>query len=134
MNFLFDACALIAYVRNERGGTLVGDILLDPTAQFFIHAVNLCEVYYDFIRVAGEQHADRIVQDTLSYGIKVIEQMDADLWKKAGIYKATLKKLSLADCFALATAKRLNATLVTSDHKEFDKVAALDICKILFNR
>jgi predicted nucleic acid-binding protein len=42
-------------------------------------------------------------------------------------------KLSLADCFALALAVRTGGTLVTSDH-EFDPVAALGLCPVLFIR
>ncbi|PYX28113.1 MAG: hypothetical protein DMG77_16805 [Acidobacteria bacterium] len=45
---------MIAYLRAEEGGALVRDILLDPAHDCLAHAINLCEVYYDFFRSAGE--------------------------------------------------------------------------------
>ena len=134
MIYLLDACALIAYFKNEPGGAIVEALLLDRTLTTAIHTVNLCEVYYDFIRFAGKPTADQMIEDALGYKIEPLDYMDKEFWKTAGRYKADLKKLSLADCFALAAAKRLNATLVTSDHAEFDKVVPLDICEILFIR
>lgn len=60
--------------------------------------------------------------------------MDEPFWQQAGKLKVNPGKISLADCFALALAIRSGATLVTSDHHEFDRIDALDICPILFIR
>jgi hypothetical protein len=55
-------------------------------------------------------------------------------WQEAGKYKATIKKVSLADCFAVALTNRMQADLYTSDHHEFDPIAASGICPVKFIR
>jgi PIN domain nuclease of toxin-antitoxin system len=134
MNYVLDACALIAYLRKEEGGDIVRDILLDPKKKCFIHALNLCEVYYDFARASSADIADEVTQIISEIGIQIVQDMDEELWQNAGILKATIKRISLADTFAVALALRLNAFLVTSDHAEFNKVAKEKICKVLFIR
>ncbi len=134
MTNVLDACALIAYFRAESGGQRVQNILFDEESHNYIHTLNLCEVYYDFLRFAGEDAANQVLTDCESYGIQFREDADSGIWKFAGQLKAEYKRLSLADCFALALAKRLNATLVTSDHGEFDKMVEKNICPILFIR
>lgn len=52
---------------------------------------------------------------------------------RAGRLKAH-GRLSLADCFAIALARRTNAEVVTSDHREFDPVAAAGLCTVRFFR
>ena len=134
MNYIFDACALIAYVRDEPGNFVVEDILLDSRSTVMMHAVNMCEAYYDFVRSDGHEVADGVVNDSISAGVYLREDLDPAMWKAAGDLKAELKRISLADAFAIALARRMDATLVTSDHKEFDKLVDLGICKILFIR
>jgi len=75
-----------------------------------------------------------IFVSNLFCGLRFYDEMDSDLWQEAGRIKATFKKVSLADCFALALAKREDATLVTSDHHEFDKLLDQNICLIYFIR
>jgi PIN domain nuclease of toxin-antitoxin system len=134
VTYVLDACALIAYFRKERGGELVQELLLDSSSHFYIHALNLCEVYYDFVRSDGEETANRLVQVLIEIGIIVQEDIDPAIWKIAGKYKASLKKISLADAFAIALSNRFDAKLVTSDHSEFDKVAEQGLCDVLFIR
>ena len=96
--------------------------------------VNVCEVYYDCLRRDGAAQAGEFLEDLASIGLITREDMDAALWKAAGGYKAAIARVSLADCFAMALTQRLNAELVTSDHREFDPIAALGICPIRFIR
>jgi PIN domain nuclease of toxin-antitoxin system len=131
---VLDACAMIAYLRDEPGGDIVESYLLDKTNPCTAHAVNLCEVYYDFLRAKDENAAQGAITDLASMGVIIREDMDAPLWQEAGKYKATIKKISLADCFAMALANRLQAELVTSDHHEFDPIAQSGICSIKFIR
>jgi len=62
------------------------------------------------------------------------DDMDSQFWQEAGKYKATIKKVSLADCFAMALSNRVKADLYTSDHHEFDPIAASGICSVKFIR
>jgi len=134
MRYVLDACALIAYLRKERGGEIVRDLLLESKNQFFIHALNLCEVYYDFERSDGIIVADEVIEIVGELGIDIIRDMDEQLWKNAGHLKATIKRISLADTFAIALSLRLKAFSATTDHKEFDKVDKEKICKVFFIR
>lgn len=134
MTYILDACALIAYVRGESGNLVVEDILLDSRSRIAMHAINACEAYYDFVRTDGHALAESVISDSLAAGVEIMEDLDVSLWKAAGDLKAELRRISLADSFALSFAARMDATLVTSDHKEFDKLVGKGICEILFIR
>lgn len=125
---------MIAYLRDEPGGDLVESYLQDQSNPCMAHAINLCEVYYDFLRAKDESTALAAIADLASMGLITRDDMDAQLWQEAGKYKATIKKISLADCFAMALANRMNGELVTSDHHEFDPIAASGLCSIKFIR
>ena len=57
-----------------------------------------------------------------------------DFWRKAGKLKATLRRVSLAYCFAGSLAQEVGATVLTSDHHEFDSLADGGVCSIAFIR
>ena len=44
------------------------------------------------------------------------------------------RRVSLADCFAIALALLENGTVLTSDHHELDPIAQADLCPIRFIR
>jgi PIN domain nuclease of toxin-antitoxin system len=48
--YVLDACAIIAFLKGEAGADVVENALLDRGSQCMAHAINLCEVYYDFHR------------------------------------------------------------------------------------
>ena len=133
MNYVLDACAVIAFLRGEDGSDIIEEVLLNPENVCMIHAINLCEVYYDFLRVADEAAAQSAVNDIDSIGVMTREDMGMALWQAAGSVKAR-GKVSLADCFAIALANKEVAEVITSDHKEFDPIAAAGICNVKFFR
>lgn len=56
MNYVLDSSALIAYLRDEPGADTVEQQIVNAVAAgqtCFAHAVNLCEVFYDFHRSDG---------------------------------------------------------------------------------
>jgi predicted nucleic acid-binding protein len=118
----------------SQGGELVENYLVNETYTCFIHAINLCEVYYDVIRSNSQQKADEMLNDLRDTGVIFRDDIEQSFWKMVAQYKATIRRLSLADCFALALTKSLNGTLVTSDHKEFAPIVPLGICPINFIR
>jgi predicted nucleic acid-binding protein len=130
---VLDACAMIAFLRDEPGAHVVEDILLGEPANCYAHAINLCEVFYDFVRAQDENTARRAVHDLLDIGVAPREDMDAALWEEAGLIKAR-HRVSLADAFGLALARRLDADLVSSDHREFDALAGTADFRIRFIR
>lgn len=56
---VLDACAMIAYLRDEPGADRVEALLLDKNNLCVAHAVNVCEVFYDFIRAEGNWGASQ---------------------------------------------------------------------------
>jgi PIN domain nuclease of toxin-antitoxin system len=133
MKYVLDACTLIAFLRGEAGSDVIEAILLDEENTCLVHAVNLCEVYYDFLRGSDEKTAQEAIKDIGNIGVITREDMDISLWQEAGKVKAR-GKVSLADCFAIALANREQVEVVTSDHNEFEPIANGGICKVKFFR
>ena len=134
MNIILDACAVIALFRGELGAEVVEQYLLNPEYSCSIHAVNLCEVYYEFLRVDGVEEAERVTQELIDIGVNIRSDLDDAFWRAIASYKATIRRISLADCFVLALANKLGGTVLTSDRKEFEPVMILNICPITFIR
>lgn len=134
MNIILDACAVIAFFRDEVGAYIVEDYLSDLNTVCLIHSLNLCEVYYDFWRSGGEEIAGSMIEDLQKMDVIIRNDLMMDFWQQAGKYKAIIRRISLADCFALTLANRENGTLITSDRKEFEPVVSMGICQINFIR
>lgn len=120
--------------RTSLARRSVEALLKDPANRCLIHAFNACEVYYDLCRrgdLEGAASLDAIFAD---YGLALLDTVPPALWRRAGDLKAEWRRVSLADCFALALAIQENATLVTSDHHELDPIADARICPIRFIR
>ena len=131
---VFDACAVVALLRGETGAETVVSLLDNPDHQCRLHAVNLCEVYYDGIRRGDTSDAARLEEILTKSGLDIETVVPRPLWESVGRLKATLRRVSLADCFALAFALGENGMLITSDHHEFDPIAATGICPVQFIR
>lgn len=134
MIFVLDASAMIAFLRDEPGADLVAEVLLDSGSQCYAHALNLCEVFYDFHRASGREEALQAIDDLARVGVIEDANLSSGVWQAAGTLKADLRRVSLADCFAIELADRLNGTILTSDHHEFDVLAELRMCRIRFIR
>lgn len=134
MTFVLDASAMIAYLRDEPGAGVVAEALLDSESRCYAHALNLCEVFYDFHRASGEVDALQAIADLREVGVFEDSNAGAAVWQAAGKLKANLRRVSLADCFALELAERLRATILTADHHEFDSLAVQTGYRITFIR
>ena len=119
--FVLDACALIAFLRDEAGGDIIRDIFKQSSngeIDLAINKINLLEVYYGFYRTRGKKYANGFLVDLGNYEITLREFTD-EILLEAGRLKATYK-ISLADSIALAQAITLDASLLTSDRHEFE--------------
>jgi uncharacterized protein with PIN domain len=132
--YVFDACAVVALLQGEEGASVASGLLLEESHRCLVHAINACEVYYDLFRRDGEEIADGLREVLEGYGFELVEDLSFSLWKTAGRIKGAWKRISLADCFALALALETSATLVTSDHHEMDSLAQVGVCPIRFIR
>lgn len=131
--YVFDACAVVALMQREPGADVVAGFLKSGN-RCLIHAINACEVYYDLYRRSGPEDASALGKLLVTSGIELIETMSTGLWQAAGRLKAEWKRVSLADCFAMALADQEGGILVTSDHHELDRVAEAEVCQIEFIR
>lgn len=132
--YVFDACSIIALLDGEPGAEVVEALLEKDTHRCLIHVLNVCEVFYHVYRRAGAERAAGLKGVLESYGFELDDSLPAALWRTAGQLKADWRRVSLADCFALALAVRRKATLVTSDHHELDRIAQSGLCPFRFIR
>lgn len=84
------------------------------TIKGYMAHVNLGEYYYKTCKQLGRDIADIRHLSVIRSKIQIF--LDEMLARDAGLEKCRRGlDLSLADCFALAVAKRFNATLLTTD-------------------
>lgn len=132
--YVLDSCAVIAFLQREPGAEIVAEILKDPRHRCLLHAVNACEVYYDTYRRSGEADASAIEELLETTGVELLETLPSALWRTAGKLKAEWRRVSLADCLAIALALLENGTVLTTDHHELDQIAQAAVCPIRFIR
>jgi predicted nucleic acid-binding protein len=125
MNYVLDACAIIAFLDKEEGAEIVNDLFEQASTgeiTLFVHAVNLTEVYYDRL-FACPNLADTILEKLYAAPLTILDTISPSILRDAGRLKRMYKP-SLADCFAVATAIITGATLVTADHNDLERVEA----------
>jgi predicted nucleic acid-binding protein len=128
-----DACAVIAYLRNEIGAGVLKETIEQPTNFLAMHVCNLGEVYYDFFREDGLTAAQTAWANTLALPLVLRRDADDAFIQRVGVLKVE-ERISFADAFALALAERLNIPLITTDHHEFDAVEQKGHFRILWLR
>jgi len=97
----------------------------DDRVSGYISSVNMCEFYYKTCQKLGRQTADTRYYQVKKTRLQIVH--DDDLTRSAGLEKCRQPlSLSLADCFALALAKREKALLLTTD-KELSKVKETEV-------
>lgn len=134
--YLLDACAVMAFLKKEPGYQVVRSTLISAGANqctVYLHAANLYEVYYQYLRDDGLQVASAAWQDALSLPVELRYDFDEAFLKQAAEFKAR-HKMSVTDSFLLAQATRLDASVITSDHHEFDAVEQAGLCRFAWMR
>ena len=81
--------------------------------RLLMNVVNLGEVYYRLVQVAGQQHADERLQRFRRLPIEVLPAREPLALSATRIKAAHL--ISYADAFAVATAMAAGARLATGD-------------------
>ncbi len=88
MPFVLDACAMIAFLRGEAGSEIVEELLAKDES-YVGHAINMCEVYYDFLKAGCEEAtAAKVINDLEAVGVNTRKDMDFGLYSVAGRQKA----------------------------------------------
>lgn len=134
---VLDSSAMLAYLRGELGGETVRDILAQNST-VYAHAVNLCEVYYDFFRNSDNSTAENAIVCLKADGIIERNDMDSTFWRDVATIITTQRKsgnrLALGDAFGLALARREDSVFYTADRSELQPVMARGLCKVTFIR
>ena len=123
---LLDSYALLAYLNKENGFEKVRKVLANAQKTglpVLMNELNVGESYYILYRKRGPEQAEYFL-DTILAGLP-ISAISNDF--NAVISAAKIKAqhpLSFADCFAISTAKREDAVILTGD-PEFKKVEKL---------
>jgi ribonuclease VapC len=121
--YVLDSFALIAFFENEPGADKVAEILRDINGnkvRGFMSVINWGEIYYNTMREAGVEEAEKVMEQFSKHSIQLIDA-DKDLTYRAAKLKA-IYHIAYADCFAAALSSKLKATVVTGD-PEFKKLS-----------
>jgi predicted nucleic acid-binding protein len=122
--YVLDACALLALVYKEIGGDLVKSTLRQAGTggtAIYMNKLNLYEAYYDVVRSKGLQQAETVYDMVMKSPVQIIDCI-SDTVLRQGAQLKTRYRMSLADSILLGQAIELGASIVTSDHHEFDVV------------
>ena len=87
-----------------------------------------------FDKSAGDVEAAKVRPRLEAIGVRIVEMMDAGLWEDAAQLKSQLRRVSLADCFGVALARRYQAPFITSDRHELEALEAAGIAEFIFFR
>ena len=134
--YVLDSCAMLAFIYRENGDKIVKSILKqsqDRNIEVYINKLNLFESYYDIMRSRNLQQAENYYAMVKALPIKIIDGISDSVFRKAGLLK-TQYRISLADSIVLGEAFVLDASLLTSDHHEFDIVEKNEKIKFLWIR
>ena len=120
--YTFDSEVIIAFYLDEEGAEVVEDLLKQVqrgVAEGYVSVINLTEIYYILSRVNPEL-AEETERKLRLLGLEIVPVEDDGLWREAAKIKAK-HALSIADAFAVATAKIFKTKLVAGSDREFNK-------------
>ena len=127
---IIDASALIAYFNGEDGHERFAQLLSDEGNVLAMHATNLCEVYYGYLRADGLERAETAWEEAVRV-VQVMNKLDDGFVKRVARWKVEYG-LGLADAHAAAAAEEHACELVTAD-SGFDAAkgaGALEVMKL----
>ena len=117
---VLDSYALLAYLKMESKYEKVKGLMAAEDTLLLMNEINLGEVFYILARERGIENGEYFISAILpSLPIKRVPNSFEDIVEAARIKAA--HSIAFADCFAVATAIKENASLITGD-PEFRKV------------
>jgi len=120
---VLDSWSIIAYLEDEPSAGNIEGIIVNAHEHkipLMTSVVNAGEVWYIVARKTSAENADEAIRDIQRLGVEFVEA-DWMLTKAAAAIKSKAR-MSYADCFAAALAKKKQAVLVTGD-PEFKQVS-----------
>ncbi len=124
---LLDSFALLAYLRQEDNYEKVKNILSSSETPLLMNDINIGEIFYILARQRGIEKAEYF----LSVILPSLPITNLGNTVQEVIHAAKIKArypLSYADCFAVATAIKEKATIVTGDpdFKHVEKIVGIE--------
>lgn len=122
--YVLDACALLALINNEQGADRVEAVLREAqsgNSDVYMNKINVYEIYYGIYRVTGKVKADEAYRRILLSPINIIDTFSDNVLIAAAKLKVKYR-MSLADSIILGEAVTRSATVLSSDHHEFDVI------------
>ena len=113
---LLDSYAILAFLNDEPGADRVAELLSEATRAaegLLVNEINVGEVYYIVAKARSEAAAEQVLLHLDRLPLEVVPNELHDVLDAARL-KARFP-LSYADAFALSTAIRFGARLVTGD-------------------
>jgi len=114
-NYVIDAWAWVEYLVGSEHGAKLNNILDENNNDVYTCAITLAEV---ISKVAREKRDIEAASTVVSSNSQIVN-VDEDLSVQAGLLhcemRKTLKDFGLADAYVLATARILNAKVITGD-------------------
>ena len=123
--YTFDSEPILAFYSGEEGAEMVEGILKQiqgGLAEGNMSIINLTEVRYILDRL-DPNLPEEIERKIRLFGIRIVAVDDDGLWREAADVKSK-HPISLADAFAVATAKVFKAKLVVGSDREFEGAGA----------
>lgn len=124
---LIDSYALLAYLKQENNYRKVENLLSSKETQPLMNDINLGETFYILARERGLDKAEYFINAILpNLPIIKIGNAFAEVIQAAKI--RAQYPISYADCFAVATAIREKAVIITGnpDFKHVEKIVEID--------
>jgi len=114
-SYVFDAGFIALYFAGREDTRKYVDEIYEKTSKAYICEINLAEFLYNYARVFGWEAA--LVKNKLlrNSPIEIIGVNEDLTLSTAKIKLKYYEKLSLADCYLVALAKKLKATILTTD-------------------
>ena len=119
---MLDSYAILALLNDERGAAEVAELLrsaMERGQTLYINEINVGEVYYIVAKHRSLGAAERVLDHLTTLPLEFVPNSYDDVLDAARVKAA--HPLSYADAFAVSTARRLGAVLVTGD-PEFTSV------------
>lgn len=121
---VLDSYAVLALLNDEAGAAEVAELLtaaIESGRPLYINEINVGEVYYVVAKHRSGEDAERALDHLRALPLEWVPNAWPDVLEAARIKVA--HPVSYADAFAAATARRLDAMLVTGD-PEFRSLAS----------
>ena len=130
---ILDAYAVLALLQSEPAGPQVRELMLGDE-ESALTLLGIAEVLDRLVRRAGIDE-EQAWLDLVQLGLAASPALDPQLAARAGLLRARhydrrTRAISLADCVAAETARRLDASLATADLPLLDTCEAEGIAVI----